>query len=261
MSVVFLHGFLGSPGAWDEVVSATHVDASYTQKPWLPGHGFAPWFCGESFVDAVDALAARLPKTPSTVIGYSLGARLALGLAARHPTRVARAVLVGVNPGLRDDKARQARLAEDEAYAKTLEGARDLDAFVARWENLPLFETQKTLSSPRQSARRLERQTHTAHGIAWALRTLSLGAMPCWDDLSKLAPHIDLITGARDEKFTTIARALAATDRRTRHVILDGAGHDVVLEAPERLARVLAELLDRSLLSSSASFIPPPEAS
>jgi 2-succinyl-6-hydroxy-2,4-cyclohexadiene-1-carboxylate synthase len=261
MSVVFLHGFLSSPATWENVVHELSIDAQYTHKPWLPGHGLAPWFCGETFVDAVDAVAARLPTTPSVVVGYSLGARLALGLAARHPERVARAVLVGVNPGLREDEAREVRLAEDEARANTLEGACDLDAFVERWEKLPLFDTQKTLPPSRQDARRLERRTHTPHGIAWALRALSLGAMPCWDDLSQIAPHIDLITGARDDKFTKIARELAATDHRTRHVVVDGAGHDVVLEAPEALARVLAKLLDRSLFPSSASFIPHPEAS
>ena len=261
MKTVFLHGFLGSPRAWHAVVDALLLDASYTLSPWLPGHGHVPWFSGASFLDAIDALAGELPNAPSVLVGYSLGARLALGLCARHPSRVARAVLIGVNPGLRDPAARAARLADDTALANTLEGARDLNAFVERWERQPLFASQEALADSVRQARRRERQGHTPEGIAWALRVLSLGAMPCWDDLSLIPSRVDLITGSRDEKFTQLARGLAATSSRSTHHEIEGAGHDVVLEAPHRVARILSDCLGMTHAVPDTSLLPHSEAS
>ena len=57
----------------------------------LPGYGDTPLVA--DFDTAVDAIAARLE--PGTALaGWSLGAQLALAVAARHPSRVGRLLLV-----------------------------------------------------------------------------------------------------------------------------------------------------------------------
>ena len=103
--LLMLHGFAGSPRSWDAVLA----DAQLGRRPvtpHLPGHGDAPTIAG-GFDAVVDHLAAALDPEPHGVVGYSLGARLALGLAVRHPRRVERLLLVGVNPGLDDEGFRK----------------------------------------------------------------------------------------------------------------------------------------------------------
>jgi len=57
----------------------------------LPGYGAAPLLT--DFTAAADAIAARL--TPGTTLaGWSLGAQLALAVAARHPAKVGKLLLV-----------------------------------------------------------------------------------------------------------------------------------------------------------------------
>lgn len=67
------------------------VDALHGQFFDLPGYGAAPLI--EDFDAAADDVAARLPPD-STLCGWSLGAQLALAVAARAPAKVGKLVLV-----------------------------------------------------------------------------------------------------------------------------------------------------------------------
>jgi 2-succinyl-6-hydroxy-2,4-cyclohexadiene-1-carboxylate synthase len=191
-----------------------------------------------SFEDAIDAIAARLPEA-AHLVGYSMGARVALGIAARHPSRAASLVLVGVHPGLEDDVERRARRAWEEERARELE-ARDLEAFVDGWEAMPIFASQRGLDASVRERRRAERTGHVPAALAWALRTLGLGGMPpMWDALARLDAPVHLVTGARDEKFTDVARRVLVRAPSCLHTAVGGVGHDVGLEAPRALAMII----------------------
>jgi 2-succinyl-6-hydroxy-2,4-cyclohexadiene-1-carboxylate synthase len=242
-ATVLLHGFLGAPSAWDEVVALLGPGAE-AHALTLPGHGPTPWSpaaaaaAGTTFEAAIDAFARRLPDR-AHLVGYSMGARVALGVAARHPERVASLVLVGLNPGLTDEAERVARRAWDEALAQDLE-QKGLEAFVDAWEKLPLFATQATLPETTRARRRAERLAHVPAALAWAQRTLGLGAMPpLGAALAALAVPVHLVTGATDEKFTELARRVAAHAPAVLHTVVPATGHDVGLEAPRALAEIL----------------------
>jgi 2-succinyl-6-hydroxy-2,4-cyclohexadiene-1-carboxylate synthase len=52
---------------------------------------------------------------------------------------------------------------------------------------------------------------------------------------------VTLLVGERDAKFRAVANEMAARIPRARVVIVPAAGHSVHLEAPERVARALAD--------------------
>ncbi len=70
--------------------------------PDLPGHG------GAGPADDLEAaIAAHLPQQPCDAVGFSLGARILLTLAARDPGRFGRLVVAGVGENLfREDPER-----------------------------------------------------------------------------------------------------------------------------------------------------------
>jgi 2-succinyl-6-hydroxy-2,4-cyclohexadiene-1-carboxylate synthase len=238
LPTVFFHGFLGAPAAWDEVVRFLEP-AGEVLVPPLPCHGPQPWVPScTTFDEMVDAFVLRLPAR-AHLVGYSMGARVALGIAARHPARVASLVTVGLHPGLADDAERRARRAWDEGLAKDLETG-GMTAFVDAWEKLPLWDTQRELPASVRTRRRDERLAQVPTALAWALRTLGLGAMPAmWDALAALDVPVHLVTGARDAKFTEIARRAVLRAPACRHTAVEGAGHDVGLEAPRALAQIV----------------------
>ena len=206
----------------------------------LPGHGATPDLRAGGFDDAVDALAACLPA-PVLVAGYSMGARLALGLALRHPARVHAAVLVGVHPGLESEDERAARRASDESLARSLL-AGGLRAFVDAWEKRPLFATQARLPAELRAAERARRLSHTPEGAAHALRALGLGSQPpLWDALARSRTPITFLAGSLDARFADLAARAAAVAPHGAVRIVPGAGHNLPLEAPAAVAAAVRE--------------------
>jgi 2-succinyl-6-hydroxy-2,4-cyclohexadiene-1-carboxylate synthase len=232
--LVMLHGMLGAPSSFDAIRAA--LPGFPVVAPRLPGHGRAP----SPVLDwdaAIDALAEALPREQACdVVGYSLGARAALGLLARHPHRVRRLLLASVHPGLATAGERATRREEDEASAQLVE-TRGLPALVDAWEDKALFASQRRLPPQLIAAQRATRLDHTAAGIAEAFRGLGLGNMP---DLSAVIvehhARLRLVVGADDEKFVAVARALKSRQPALHVERITGAGHNLFLEAPARLA-------------------------
>lgn len=232
--IVALHGFTGCPQSWARTQTAAQLPFI---TPELLGHGAeAPGVT--TFDGEVERLARQL-REPADLLGYSLGSRLALGVAVLHPHLVRTLTLIGVNPGLEDDTSAQARREADELLARGVE-RHGIAPFVDRWERLPLFATQRQLPESVRADRRQQRLAHDPAGLARALRVLGLGSMPSrWDAIGQLHMPVTLVVGAEDSKFQGIARRFRDRRPATRVEIVPNAGHDVTLEAPEVLARIL----------------------
>lgn len=239
-----LHGFTGSADAWDDVVRRLPKDVRAVRAT-IGGHDGTP--APSSFEHEVDRLAEAIRAAGAVgahVCGYSLGGRLATGLVARHAALLSGATIVSANPGLASDAERAPRAEADEKWAQLIE--RDVSAFVDKWEAQPLFATQLALSPEEQAAQRARRLRHDPKGLAGAMRALSLARMPYYaPELAGVDLPITVVTGGSDAKFTDIAARLVPTLRRGTHLVVAGAGHNVMLERPDAIAEVLARALVR----------------
>jgi 2-succinyl-6-hydroxy-2,4-cyclohexadiene-1-carboxylate synthase len=238
--LVLLHGMLGAPSSFDALRASLGDRAVIA--PWLPGHGPDPRPVPSSFTACVDALAETLaPHAPFDLLGYSLGARVALGLLARHRLLIGRALLVSVHPGLASGPARAARSEEDERWARRAEDG--IAALADAWETRPLFATQRSLPAQAIAVQRAARIGHTPAGIAAAFRVLGLGAMPeMASTIVVERARVGLVVGALDEKFANLAGAFAAV------VPIDriACGHNPLVEAPARLAAIATRFFTAS---------------
>lgn len=234
MDLCLLHGFAQPAAAWTDVTGAFGPDVAARACP-VPGHDpaapVAPW------PQAIGRLAAGLPPR-AIAVGYSFGARLALGLLAVDAIDVA--ILVGVNPGLADPTARATRQADDAAWAARLR-ALGTPAFLDVWEAQPLFATQARAPIDRRTRRRALRAALPAEPLAQALEQLGLGAMPdLTPALIARADRAHLIVGADDARFLAIARELRTAAPALGLDVIAGSGHDPTLEAPAPLAAAIA---------------------
>jgi 2-succinyl-6-hydroxy-2,4-cyclohexadiene-1-carboxylate synthase len=182
--------------------------------------------------DDLAAILVRLDCAPAHVVGYSLGARVALRLAVARPQVVRRLVLESPSAGLLDPAERAARRAADDALAGRIE--RDgIDAFVAEWERLPIFASQSGLPPRRAAVLRAERLRNSPSGLAASLRGAGQGAMePLHASLGAVRAPTLVLAGALDPTGLSRARQVSAGIPGARLVVVAEAGHTPHLEAP-----------------------------
>ena len=259
--LLLLHGFTGSTATWASHLPALSSRAT-TIAVDLIGHGasdapadparYALRHCIADLLAVLD----RLGVGRTGVLGYSMGARVALHLALAAPERVVGLVLESGSPGLAGESERSARRASDEELAATIE--RDgVRAFVARWEQLPLFASQNTLPAEVRSALRRQRLRNNAQGLAHSLHGMGTGAQASlWPSLGELDAPALLIVGALDEKFCRIGRAMAAAMPRARLAVVPGAGHAVHLEQTDEFIRLVLGFVAEQLPDACECGVP-----
>jgi 2-succinyl-6-hydroxy-2,4-cyclohexadiene-1-carboxylate synthase len=234
MRCALLHGFAGDPGAWDVVVDGWAMREAPIAVA-LPGHGGGPVL--DTWEDNLKVVAGAIAGC-EVVVGYSLGARVALGLIASG--RCGHAVLIGVNPGISDHE-REQRREFDAAWTRLLRES-GVAAFHDAWSRQPLFATQARLSAAELEARRQRRLRLDPEQLARSLEVMGLANMPdYWSAIPAHRDRIALIAGADDPKYVAISAGLPAASFET----IPSCGHDPTLEQPRELAAAIARAVDR----------------
>ncbi len=229
--IVALHGFTASPAMWKSIG---------LQGPTLLGHGPDALATGkETFAHEVERLSAFLPQEPVHLVGYSLGARLALAIALRQPQRIRKLSLIGVQPGLENESERSERVAGDRCWS-TLLRDEGVSAFVDQWQALPLWSSQHALPESVRQYLRTQRLKHNPEQLAFSLDALGTGRMPpMWDALADLRMPVQVITGELDTKYRRIADHMCTLLPDASLHIIPGTGHNPVLERPEQVSELL----------------------
>ena len=248
--LLLLHGFTGTNAAWDE--HANDLASRFrVLVPCLPGHGGTVASAGAMSVEATaDELASLLRDrgaTPAHVLGYSLGARVALRLAVAHPGVVSRLVLERASAGLPPAAERAARRAADERLAARLE-ADGIEAFVDDWERNPVFASQASLAPDRAARIRAMRLGNDPAGLAASLRAAGQGAMePLFDRLGQVTAPTLVIAGELDTIGRPRAERVAAAIPGARLAIVRGAGHAPHDEAPDAFRALVIPFLEETV--------------
>ncbi len=227
---------MGSSGDWKNGTEGLG-DQFHSIAVDLPGHGCSLGLPEEEYT--MDGAANALLRTlddlgvrRASIAGYSMGGRLALYFALRHPERCEKLFLESASPGLKSEEERAARQKADKDKAKRLESSADFDAFLEAWYQQPLFATLgngglvESLIEKRRKNDPIE--------LAKSLRGMGTGSQPSlWEELTDLRVPTLAVVGELDGKFAGIAWEMA---KRSPHIsveVIPSAGHNVRLEAPE----------------------------
>lgn len=232
--LVFLHGFLGDMSEWDAIVSSLSNEYRCMTID-LPGHGESPVPVGSwGFVETATAIVSAIDEADAasfSLLGYSLGGRIALYLASIYAMRIDKLILESASPGLRTQSEREARRTQDEELAQRLE-THGLESFLRDWYAQPLFDSLHHVPGRVESliARRAQGDPTQ---LASALRSLGTGNMPSlWSDWRNNHIPTLLIAGELDGKYTMLAREMREQCPDARVAAIAGTGHNVHLEAP-----------------------------
>ena len=232
-AVIFVPGFMQRGDAWApvaELVGERYPSAMLDFRT----HGFE-----DRLAELRDAAAPG-----AVAVGYSMGGRLVLHLAAREPERFAALATVGASAGIDDDAERERRRRADEELAAWIESA-PIEEVVACWERSPVFADQ-----PEElvAAQRPGRLAHEPAQLARLLRSAGQGALaPVWDELRAVSAPVLALAGERDERYVGAARRIAELAPRGVARSVPDAGHAAQLERPRLVAALLLEFLDQHL--------------
>lgn len=245
--VLFLHGFMGSGGDWG-LIARKFGNKISGIAPDLPGHGETSTDLSrltfDSFADGlknfVEGQFARKPLC----IGYSLGGRVALYTACRHPNLFSGLLLESANPGIEDPIERAKRLELDRERAGVLSSEDGLEKLLRTWYAKPPFTSLATRPDLVETLVEEKRAANDPKSLSEVLITLSVGVQtPLWDLLPSLALPVVFVTGERDEAYTELATKAKAIMPNAELIVVPDAGHIVHLENFSDFTAALIKLI------------------
>lgn len=235
MTLVALHGFLGTPNDWNEwspkdfgveqLIAWEHCSLNSVPASF------------ETWSDHFNDWALRHTAPPRYLMGYSLGGRLALHALLKNPSLWSSAILISTHPGLQDLEQQFARMEHDQRWVDLLKNE--------SWENfIDAWEKQSIFLNTRHHFLRKEKD-YDKKRLIHDLITFSLSKQM---DLSKQIAALRLpllwITGEHDTKFTLLAKRIAALHEHSRHIVLPNTAHRVPWEEPRAFATCVADLIN-----------------
>jgi pimeloyl-ACP methyl ester carboxylesterase len=256
--VVFVHGLFGQGRNWTTIAKGL-ADRHRVTLLDLPNHGHSPWTDRVDYLDMAELVAAEFETfgEPVTLIGHSMGGKVAMQLALRRPELLRALVVVDVAPveyplfgGRTDDPDEEA--SPFAAYIQAMR-AIDLGALTSRQE----ADDALRAAVPSRMVRGFLLQSLVREGSGadgrWRWR-LNLELLE--RDLERLRGFPDPPPGSRfDGPVLWIAGAnshyVLARDRArmdelfptTRLVRIKNAGHWVHSEQPEIFLETLRRFL------------------
>jgi 2-succinyl-6-hydroxy-2,4-cyclohexadiene-1-carboxylate synthase len=241
--IVLLHGFTQTARLWGhfaDLLAASHTLVAVD----LPGHGDSGSVRADLPTTArlvAEAVRTQTGGERCALVGYSLGARVALHVGLAGDLPLSHVVFIVVTAGIEDVTARQRRRESDEELADGLEASGDVEGFIDAWLRGPLFE-RLDLSGAAQRSARLR---NSAAGLASSLRLCGTGTQkPLWDQLGGFASPVLALAGSDDNRFAAHALRLAQLVPHGVASLVPGGGHAVHLAQPEQAGRIVRHWLD-----------------
>mgnify|MGYP001191046177 CR=1 FL=1 len=215
--IIFLHGFLGTPQDFHPVLKNIHIPY---QALTLPGHCNKPLDL-EKFEEEI--------PFKSTLVGYSLGGRIAMHLAKKYPEKIKKLIIVSAAPGLYEP--RDARKKKEEKWIEVL-NVHGIDHFLSSWYQQEIFKSFK----PGQNILEL-RKKHNINDLIDVMTYFSPTRFGCkLTDLKKLPKSTIFLFGENDKKYIGIGNQIK---KHAKVLTIKNCSHAIHLEAPDELARII----------------------
>lgn len=219
--ITFVHGFLGSPDDWNPLTK--YLTSPY-QTLTLPGHLKTPFdlsFLEKEITEKV------------TLVGYSLGGRLAMDFARKFPERIERLIILSANPGL--ESGREERIVQDEEWISIIK-KEGMDRFLDQWYSQNLFSSFSLTDEMKK-----RRKMHDPEALCAILRNLSPAKLPSlWPYLKDFSFPMLFLFGENDIKYRAIGTRLMKDFDVTW---IPNASHPIHIESPEVVANLIKETL------------------
>lgn len=243
--LVCLHGFSESGYTWDGIVipgyQMIRIDTIGHGDSDIPDDEQA--FSIPQIMNDLHIVMHAVAGESYTLMGYSMGARLALLYALEYTSEIESLILESGSVGIEFDEVRSERQIADADLAHRIEHE-DGTWFAHMWANVPIFESQKSLPEEVQTKIFARRAHNSPYALGATLRGSGQGVMPyVGHRLDELSMPCVYISGALDTKYTTIGRDVFGIRPNFHYVCIEQAGHNVHVERPGQFMTAVTEFL------------------
>lgn len=244
--VVFLHGLFGRGRNFTTIARALAPDALSLLVD-LPNHAKSAWTEGFDYAHIADLVAEHLradfaANGPVDVVGHSMGGKVAMALALRHPDLVRRLVVVDVSPVVSPEpKGNFRHLLDSLAAVDLTQVERRADADAALQDSIPETGVRAFL---------LQNLERVGDGFGWEPNLVMLRAqldtIMGFPDFSG-SEYTGPVLWVRGDLSNYIAKNDMPTMRslfpETELITIHGSGHWVHSEKPKEFVETLRTFL------------------
>ncbi len=237
--VVILHGLFGAAKNWNSI--AKQMARKYRiLSVDLRNHGSSPWTETMSYIEMADDIAEFLDQRgleKATLVGHSMGGKVAMTLALKYPARVENLVVADIAP------VKYPRMTF-KSYVEKLQYV-DLSSVKRRNEVDPLIAD--VVESPAVRAFLLGNLENTEQGLRWMvnLETLgremeTIGGVPAIRmDAKYGGPTLFINGGNSDYVLPSHHQLIKHLFPKVQFHTIQGAGHWVHAEKPHEFMAAL----------------------
>lgn len=221
MNSVFIHGFLGLPQDWSTLFKGRRIDLWKEISPREYSN--------------LDQAGKRLSELVTgedlTIVGYSLGGRVALHWPQDQWHRIRKMILISVHGGLTDLSDKNTRWQQDEKWAQRFLND-SWEQVVREWNEQDVFKADTV--RPNRRSTDYDRATLSAALMNWSLSKQA----EQFTKIKSATFSVSYCYGLEDEKFAKYAHQLQKENMSWNFCGFK-AGHSLHLSHAQELAEMI----------------------
>ncbi|MCS6929422.1 MAG: alpha/beta fold hydrolase [Saprospiraceae bacterium] len=240
--VVILHGLLGSSDNWQTIAQAL-AEEHFVITPDLRNHGRSPHVPTHSYPEMAEDLYALLDSLgiyTTSLVGHSMGGKVAMQFALTYPERVDHLVVIDIAPGVGEGKHEHIFEALHALSIEQIRTRQEADVFLQKY--IPEAHVRQFL---------LKNLTRNPDGsFAWKMNLPVL-----WAHYAYILAPVEgepfrkptlFIRGGQSEYLSEEdLPSIKTLFPRARLETVEGAGHWVHADKPQELLSLLSAFLSQ----------------
>ncbi len=241
---IFLHGFLGLPADWNDVIENIKVDleevgieGEYHCLDYFNRPNIGPKNSLDKIgIELVNHISATTRNPRKVLVGYSLGGRLGLHAFEKNPDMFEHFVCVSVHPGLKPNQFEEIKERESrDQFWSELFLNHNWEEVIQKWNEQSVFEGSEF--EPEREGTNYRRDLLAKALVNWSLAKQADKR----NVLRKYHKKVTWVLGERDKKFIEMTRALILETPDIKVDKISLAGHRVIFDNSLELGRAISD--------------------